>query len=65
MEGGRGSLPSLPCWGGGGGGGASAPSPLSPASPMRGYRVLSCSVLMIRVGGPWNFLLVVEGPWTS
>jgi hypothetical protein len=57
VEGGRGSLPSLPCLGGGRGGGggeggACAPSPLSPDSPIRGYRVLPCSVLMIRVGNP-------------
>jgi hypothetical protein len=62
VEGGRGSLPSLPCRGGGGRGGAH--SPFSPASPVRGYRVLSCSVLMIRVGRPWNLMLVVDGPWT-
>jgi hypothetical protein len=41
VEGGRGSLPSLPCGGGeSGGGGACAPSPLSPASLERGHRKL-------------------------
>jgi hypothetical protein len=41
VEGGRGSLPSLPWWGGGGRGGrACAPSPLSPAYLERGHRIL-------------------------
>ena len=48
---------------GGRGGGVCAPSPLSPASPARGYRVLSCSDLMIRAGRPWN-RAAVGGPWT-
>jgi hypothetical protein len=42
--------------------GACAPSPMSPASPVRGYRVLLCSDLMIRVGGPWNLLPLWVGP---
>ncbi len=64
MEGGRGSLPSLPCGGGGERGGLVHPA-LSPASLERGHRCTSCSLLMIRVGRPLNLLLLLMGPGPS
>jgi hypothetical protein len=57
-----GLCPGCPDGGGGGGKGVGAPSSLSPASPEGDYRVLPWSDLMIRVGRPWNLLLMWVGP---
>jgi hypothetical protein len=57
-----GLCPACPDGGGEGGRGVVAPSSLTPASPGGGYRVLPWSDLMIRVGRPWNLLLMWVGP---
>ncbi len=67
MEGGDGFLPSLPWWGGGGGEGergSGAPQILITCPGLKGT-LCPYSLLMIRVGRPWNLLLLLMGPGPS
>jgi hypothetical protein len=62
VEGGSGSLPRLPWRGGGRGKGVSGTQLPVTCLSWGGYRVLPWSHLMIRVGRPWNPLLMWVGP---
>jgi hypothetical protein len=65
VEGGSGSLTRLLRWGGGRGeGGSGTQLPVTCLS-RGGYRVLPWSDLMIRIGRPWNPLLLFIGPGPS
>jgi hypothetical protein len=62
VEGGSGCLPSLPWWGGGRGrGGLVHLKTLVTCLGSQGT-LCPCSLLMIRVGRPWNLLLLLVGP---
>jgi len=63
VEGGGGFLPSLPWWGRGRGG-AGAPQILITCPGLQGT-LCPCSLFMIRVGRPWNPLLLLMGPRSS